>query len=74
MAFIMDGETRLEVILEEVREQYRVLKEGLDNLRDVPERLARLENDMSGVKSSLEVITLAVQQHSIDIAELKAAA
>jgi hypothetical protein len=38
------------VILEEVREQYKIIQEGLDNLKDVPVRLP-----LDGVISSAKI-------------------
>lgn len=59
------------IILEEVRGQYKAIQEGLDNLQGVPKRLNNIERDVSELKFDMKIIKGVIREHSGDIAELK---
>jgi prefoldin subunit 5 len=50
-----------DVILEEVRDQYKKIQEGLDSLQGLPTKVDKLDEDMQTVKSDLKTIK-AVQR------------
>lgn len=60
------------VILEEVRGQYRAIQEGLDNLKEVPAKLDKIDVRLENVESDIKVIKAVIREHSADIVELKA--
>ena len=62
---------RSEIILEEVRSQYRVIGEGLDNLQELPEKVEKVREDVAQIKDDVSVIKRVVRDHSGQITALE---
>lgn len=67
-----------DVILEEVRDQYKVISEGLGILLPLPERVNVLEAKLDEIDRKLQVIEPVIKAHSqtmkthgTDLAEIK---
>lgn len=62
----MREEARLEAILEEVRSQYRAIKEGLDNLQGIPARLENIERDVALLKIKMDTMAPSLKNLRLD--------
>ena len=60
----MKDENYVAVILEEVRDQYGKIMEGLDSIRGLPRQVSKLQDDMTEVKSDIKVIKAVVTNQS----------
>ncbi len=58
------------VILEEVREQYRAIQEGIDTLHKLSPKVDTLQADVSQIKNDMTMLKAIVREHHTDIVGL----
>ena len=51
-------------LLEEIRDQNKVILEGLGDLKGLPAKVDKLADDMTDVKADLKVIRAVMKDHS----------
>ena len=67
-----DGGNYTNVILEEVRDQSKMIFGFVREIPEMKSDISQLKDDMTEVKADVKIIKSVVRDHSADIAELKA--
>lgn len=58
-------------IIEEIRQQNKIIMEWLEPLRGLPARFVKLEEDVQQLIEDMQIVKMTLKQHSKDIAEIK---
>lgn len=64
---IQDDDLKNGVILEEIRDQNKVILEGLNGFSGVPAKVDRIAEDIGVIKTDIKAIKSVVKDHSTQI-------